>query len=118
MLKCIAQTLKSLAELMGGLAISIATAQQAGNTALLEQLRCAQDNAKAQAKAATDSTDVIQLVMTLAAPLLGLMPGGAPTITIPTFGSAEDAFAIENTANTMLQVASSLETIANALPSC
>jgi hypothetical protein len=118
LLKCIAQTLKSIAELMGGLAISIATAEQAGNKELLKQLQCAQDNAKAQAKAATDSTDVIQLIMTLAAPLLGLMPGGAPTITIPTFGSAEDAFALEDTANTMLSVASSLETIANALPSC
>lgn len=117
-LKCIAQTLKSIAELMGGLVISIATAQQAGNQELLKQLQCAQDNAKAQAKAATESTDVIQLIMTLAGPLLGLMPGGAPTITIPTFGSAEDAFALEDTANTMLSVASSLETIANALPSC
>ena len=118
MLKCIAQTLKSIAELMGGLAISIVSAQQAGNKALLEQLKCAEDNAKAQAKAAGDSTDIIQLILTLAAPLMGLMPGGAPTITIPTFGSADDAFAMENTANTMLSVASSLETIANALPSC
>ena len=118
MLKCIAGTLKSIAELMGGLSLSIASAQQAGNTALLEQLKCAEDNAKAQAKAATESTDIINLVLTLAAPLLGLMPGGAPTITIPTFGSAEDAFALQDTANTMLQVASTLETIANALPSC
>jgi hypothetical protein len=46
------------------------------------------------------------------------MPGGAPTITIPTFGSAQDADGLNDTANTMLSVSASLTTIANALPSC
>jgi len=117
LLKCIAQSIKSLAELMGGIQIGLQAAQKSGNQALIQQLQCAQGNALAQAQALTNSLDIIGVILDLAGPLMGLMPG-APTITIPTFGSAQDAASMEEAANVMLSVATSLETIAKALPSC
>jgi hypothetical protein len=114
LLKCLGQQLQSIAKLMSGIQLSIQTANATGNKALLAQLQCAQGNAAAQAQAALGQTDVIQLLLTLAQPLLGLMPG-APTIAIPTFGSATDAETLLDTANIMLSVGASLDEIAAAL---
>jgi hypothetical protein len=115
LLKCLGEQLKSIAALMSGIQLSIQTAQAAGNQALLQQLQCAHDNANAQAQAALGSTDVIQLVLSRAEPLLGLMPGGAPTLTIPTFGSAQSAEELAQVASTMLSVGASLDQVAAAL---
>jgi hypothetical protein len=117
LLKCLAESIKSLAELMNNLGISIQSAEASGNKALQQQLKCAQDNANAQAQAALGQVDVIALVISLAEPLMSLMPG-APKIAIPSLGSAQSAFEIEQAANIMISVASSLEQIAKALPSC
>lgn len=116
LLKCIGEQLKSLAALMDNLQISIKAAGDQGNKALAEQLNCANDNAKAQAMAALGSVDIITVILSMAEPLMALAPG--PKIEIPSFGSAESAFELEQTANTMISVASSLEQIASAIPGC
>jgi hypothetical protein len=115
LLKCIAQTILSLADLMGGLTISIQTAQAANNTELLKQLECAQANADAQANAALGSMDMIATVLAIAEPLMGL---AGVSFTLPTVGSATDAEALRTTSNTMLSIGTSLEQIAQALPTC
>jgi len=115
LLKCISQQISSIAELMGGLAISIQTATTSNNTELLAQLQCAQDNADAQAAAALGSMDMIAAVLAIAEPLLAL--AGVP-LSLPEIGSAQDAEALRSAANTMLSIASSLEQVAEALPSC
>ncbi|MEJ7598224.1 MAG: hypothetical protein WKG01_09970 [Kofleriaceae bacterium] len=116
LLKCVAQMVLSLAKLIGGLEISIKTAEAAGNKELLKQLECAKGNAEAQAKAAQGSLDVVQLLMTLAEPLFKLANVEMPSI--PAVASAEDVASMEEAANTMLSIASSIETIAKALPTC
>lgn len=116
LLKCISQQILSLAKLIGGLEISIKTAEAAGNTELLAQLSCAKDNANAQAKAAMGSVDVVAVILAMAEPLMAL--ANIPPPSIPAIGSAEDVFAMEQAAHTMLSIASSLEQIAQSLPSC
>jgi hypothetical protein len=116
LLHCIAGTLKSIAGLMGGIQLSIATAQQNGNGELLAQLQCAQENAQNQAAAAMSSMDVIATILSLAEPFLGI--AGVSPITLPTGGSVEDAQSLETTAETLLQVSQTLITIAEALPGC
>jgi len=112
LIKCIAQTVKSLAELIGGLEISIKAADAAGNKELLKQLNCAKDNAKAQADAATGSMDMIAAVLAIAEPLMAL---AGVSLTIPSIGSAEDAAGLEAAANTMLSIGTSIESIAKSL---
>jgi len=116
LLHCIAGTLKSIAGLMGGIQLSIATAQQNGNGELLAQLQCAQENAQNQAAAAMSSMDVIATILSLAEPFLGI--AGVSPITLPTGGSVEDAQSLETTAETLLQASQTLITIAEALPGC
>jgi hypothetical protein len=115
-LHCIAGTLKSIAGLMGGIQLSIATAQKNGNAELLAQLQCAQENAQCQAAAAMSSIDAIAAILSLAEPFLGI--AGVDPIVLPTAGSAEDAQSLETTAETLLQVSQTLITIAEALPGC
>jgi len=112
LLKCIAQQLKSIAELMSGLEISIQAAQAQGNKALMDQLNCAKDNAKAQADAALGSMDMIAAVLAVAEPLLSL---AGVSLSIPAIGSAEDSFAVEKAANTMLSIGTSIDQIASSL---
>ena len=112
LLKCIAQQIKSLAELMGGLEISIQTAQAAGNKALMDQLSCAKDNAKAQADAALGSMDMVAAVLAVAEPLLQL---AGVSLSLPSIGSAQDAAALEQAANAMLSVGASIDQIASSL---
>ncbi len=112
LLKCIAQQLLSIAELMSGLEISIKTAEAAGNKALLEQLQCAKDNAKAQSDAVMGSMDMIAAVLAVAEPFLAL---AGVSLSLPTIGSAEDAFAVEQAANTMLSIGASIDQIASSL---
>jgi hypothetical protein len=116
LLKCISKMILDLAKLIGGLEISIKTAEAAGNKELLDQLSCAKDNASAQAKAAAGSVDIIAVIMAMAEPLMAL--ANIPPPTIPAIASAEDIFTMEQTAHTMLSIASSLEQIAQSLPSC
>jgi hypothetical protein len=112
LLKCIAGTIKSIAEMMSGLEISIQSAQASGNKALMDQLNCAKDNAKAQADAALGSMDMIAAVLAVAEPLLAIA-GISPTL--PTIGSAQDAAALEEVANTLLSVGASLDQLASTL---
>jgi hypothetical protein len=112
LIKCIAGTIKSIAELMTNLGISIKTAEATGNKALQRQLQCASDNAKAQAQAALGSMDMIAAVLALAEPLLAL---AGVSLSIPAIGGAEDAQALEDAANTMLSIGTSIDQIASAL---
>lgn len=112
LLKCIAGTIKSIAEMMSGLEISIQSAQASGNKALMDQLNCAKDNAKAQADAALGSMDMIAAVLAVAEPLLAI---AGITPTLPTIGSAQDAAALEEVANTLLSVGASLDQLASTL---
>lgn len=115
-LHCVAGQLKSVADLMGGLQLSITTAQQNGNGELLAQLQCAQENANTQAAGAMSSLDAIAVILSLAEPFLGI--AGVDPIKLPAIGSATDADALATTADTLEQLSQTLITVASALPGC
>lgn len=115
-LHCVGEQLKSIAGLMGGIQLSIQTAQQSGNTELLTQLQCAQENASTQAAAAMSSLDAIATILSLAEPFFGI--AGINPIVLPTMGSPADADALNTTADTLEQISQALITVAQALPGC
>lgn len=115
-INCIAGQIRTIAGLMGGIQLSITTAQQAGNEELIAQLQCAQDNAQTQAAAAMSSLEPIAAILSLAEPFLGI--AGVNPIVIPTAGSAQDAQALETMAETLVEISQTLITVAEALPGC
>ena len=115
-LHCIAGTLHSIAQLMGGINLSIQTAKADDNSLLLQQLQCALENAQNQAEAAMGQLDMIAAVLAIAEPFFGL--AGVPTITLPTFGSSADAESLDATAGALEQLSQALIKVANAPPEC
>lgn len=115
-LHCVAGQIKSVAGLLGGLQLSISTAQQNGNGELLAQLQCAQENANTQAAAAMSSLDAIAAILSLAEPFFGL--AGIDPIKLPAIGPAGGVDALNTTADTLDQVSQTLITVASALPGC
>lgn len=115
-LHCVAGQLQSIAGLMGGLQLSITSAQKSGNTELLAQLQCAQENASTQAAAAMSSLDAIAAILSLAEPFFGI--AGINPIVLPTMGSPGDADALATTADTLEQISQALISAAQALPGC
>jgi hypothetical protein len=114
-LHCVAETMHSIATLMGGLEIAIQTAQQSGNAELLAQLQCQKDNAQLQANMAMNNIDLVAVVLSLADAFFSLTPG-APTIVVPTFGSPSDAQSIDQISNALAQFSDALTQVADALP--
>lgn len=116
-LHCVAEVMHSIAKLMGGLELSIQTAQQSGNSELLAQLQCQKENAQNQAEAAMNNIDLIAAILALAEPFFGLAPG-VPKIVLPTFGNASDAESIDEIATALEELSAALIKVAEALPGC
>jgi hypothetical protein len=115
-LHCIGTQLQSIARLMGGLQISVAAAQAAGNTELLAQLQCAQENAANEAAGAMTAMDPLTVILALAEPIFGII--GAPTIQLPAMGSAQDADGLNTAADSLLKISDAIRTTAEVMPGC
>jgi hypothetical protein len=114
LLKCLIGQLKSIATLMTGQLLQIQLATAEGNTELLEQLKCAQDNAATSAEYAMSAMEVVTLILSLAEPVFGL--AGVPSITIPTMGPVADVEGLNNTIATLELIVDAMSTVAEALP--
>jgi hypothetical protein len=112
-LQCLAQNLKSIVKLMGGLAIQIEAAHTAGNTELLAALQCARDNARRSAQGALLAIEPITLVLGMAEPFMGV--AGVSPIKLPTIGKIEDAQSLDETADALLAASQALLAIADGI---
>ncbi len=94
-LGCLVGQLKTVADLLGVLAVSIADAEEAGNTDLLETLECARKNALTSAGSLTTAVEPLSALLELLAPFFGF--AGMDPIVLPGPGSAEDVEALRST---------------------
>jgi hypothetical protein len=113
LLKCIAQQLRSILNIMGGLALQITSAKAAGNTELLASLQCAQENAENSAQGMMSAIDPVLVLLSLAEPFLGM--AGVDPIKTPQIGSDADLASLENVVSTIEELAKTLEFIAKGL---
>jgi hypothetical protein len=105
-LKCAIGSLKSVAQLMQGLTLSLDAAAQEGNEDLIMTLKCAQENAAIQAGTVLTSIEPLAVLLEMASPVMEMAQIGP--ITIPTIGSAESA-------DELLQVVTVLEGVVEIL---
>lgn len=113
LLKCITGQLKSILAVMGGLALQIQSAQQAGNTELLAALQCAQKNAETSSQHMMSAIDPVLVLLSLAEPFMGI--AGVSPIKTPTIGSATDIASLQNVVNTLDELVKALQLVADAL---
>jgi hypothetical protein len=89
MLKCAIGSLKSVAQLMQGLTLSLDAAEKEGNEDLIATLKCLQANASTQAESVLTSIEPLAVLLELAGPVMDMAQIGP--VSIPTIGSANDA---------------------------
>lgn len=112
-LKCVAQQLRSVLNVMGGLALQITSARANGNTELLATLQCAQDNAENSAQGMMSALDPVLALLALAEPFLGM--AGVDPIKTPQIGSDSDLKSLQAVVSTIEELAKTLEFIAKGL---
>lgn len=113
LLKCVAQQLRSILNVMGGLALQIGSARANGNTELLATLQCAQENAQNSAQGMMSALDPILVLLSLAEPFLGM--AGVDPIKTPQIGSDSDLQSLQTVVTTLEELAKTLELIAKGL---
>ena len=113
LLKCVAQGLRSVLNVMGGLALQIGSARANGNSELLLTLECAQENAENSAQGLMSSVDPILVLLSLAEPFLGM--AGVDPIKLPQIGSDTDLESLQTVVTTLETLADTLLFIAKGL---
>jgi hypothetical protein len=112
-LKCVAQQLRSVLNVMSGLALQMTTARQNGNTELLATLQCAQENAQNSVGSIMTALDPITLILSMAEPFLGI--AGVDPIKLPQLASDSDLEGLQTFVTTLEELAKTLEFIAKGL---
>jgi hypothetical protein len=113
LLHCITQQLKSVLNVMSGLALQIQSAQSQGNADLLATLQCAQENAQTAAAHSMSALEPIMLILSMAEPFMGI--AGVDPIKTPQIGSDSDLATLQTTVETLDELAKTLSLIADSL---
>lgn len=116
LLSCIIGQLKSIMNVMGGLAIQIQSAQAAGNAELLAALECSQKNAQTSAQHMVSAIEPIVLLLSLAEPFLGI--AGVDPIKIPAVAAPDDLEQMQDAVNTLDELVKTLKLAAEVVGGC
>lgn len=116
LLSCIIGQLKSIMNVMGGLAIQIQSAQAAGNAELLAALECSQKNAQTSAQHMVSAIEPIVLLLSLAEPFLGI--AGIDPIKIPAVATPDDLGKMQDAVNTLDELVKTLKLAAEVVGGC
>jgi hypothetical protein len=115
LLHCTIEALQSVVNILGGLQLDIASALQEGNDDKLAALKCAQENAGIAADSTMKSLEPILVLITLAEPFLKIA-NISLDVSIPGPVSSSDLQGMQNMLQTLGQVVTVIETIAQAIP--
>ncbi|MBS0168387.1 MAG: hypothetical protein JSR29_20065 [Nitrospira sp.] len=116
LLSCIVGQLKSIMNVIGGLAIQIQSAQAAGNTELLAALECSQKNAQTSAQHMVSAIEPIVLLLSFAEPFLGI--AGVDPIKIPAVAAPDDLGKMQDVVNTLDELVKTLKLAAEVVGGC
>ena len=115
-LKCAVGSLKSVAQLMQGLTLSLDAAAQEGNEDLIATLKCAQGNAQAQADSIMTSIEPLAVLLELASGVMQMAKVDPISLSVP--GGGEGADALLEAVNVLEGVVEILESATEALGGC
>lgn len=115
-LRCLISNLKSIAEIMNGLTIDLKAAEDAGNTALAETLKCAQKNSLNSMAHLMQGIEPIAAVLDLMSPMMSI--AGVEAIKLPSFGDDQSAEALETALSTLETVVETIQGVVDALGGC
>jgi hypothetical protein len=112
-LRCVCQQMRSILNVMSGIALQFESAQADGNTELMAALECAQKNAETSMAHAMTAIEPVFVLLSLAEPFLGMAK--VDPIKTPTLASADSLEGLQSTIETLEELAKTMQTIAEAL---
>lgn len=113
-LGCLIGQLKSIGNLLGGLAITLKDAQ--GNDELMATVQCAQQNAITSMGHLMQGLGPIQAIMDLASPFMSI--AGVAEIKLPAIGNASDIESLNKVVAQLDEVVKTIQQIVDALGGC
>jgi hypothetical protein len=115
-LRCLIQQMKTLAGIVGGLSIRLASAEEEGNQALIETLECAQENSMTALAHMMKGLEPVTALLDLLAPMMSI--AGVEAIQLPALGDADSVEGIEETITTLEEVVASIQSVVDGLGGC
>jgi hypothetical protein len=115
-LNCLIGQLKSIGNLLGGLAITLKDARASGNDELAETVECAQQNAITSMGHLMQGLGPIQAIMDLASPFMSI--AGVSAIKLPALGSASDVEDLNRVVAQLDEVMKTIQQIVDGLGGC
>jgi hypothetical protein len=115
LLLCVVKELDSILKILGGLQIQIALAEAAGNTDLLNALKCSQQNAQTSAEGTMQSLQPVVVLLSLAGAFMDIA-GVKLNVTIPSAIPADDLAAMQALLDDIGAAATVIKEVAEALP--
>lgn len=115
-LNCLIGQLKTIANLLGGLQISLDSARAQGNGELIDTLECAQNNAMTAMGHLFEGLEPVKAIMDLASPFMSI--AGVQAIQLPAIGKAADLKALNSAINQLDEVVGTIQQVVDALGGC
>jgi hypothetical protein len=116
LLRCLIGQMETLNELLGGLTLQIADAEKAGNRALAESLKCAQENGLIEMQHLMNGFGPVSVVLDLMSPMMSIAGVGA--IKLPALGNEASAAAVGKTLDTLQQTVDTIQSVVDVLGGC
>ena len=111
---CTVSQLESVLAMMSGLQIQLTAAQAAGNTDLIAQLTCAQENASTAAAGTMQGLQPVMALLAIASPFLQIAQISL-NVSVPSAVDPTDLQAMQTMLQTLGTVAQTIKTVADAL---
>jgi hypothetical protein len=112
-LRCVSQQMRSVLNLMSGLALQFQSAQADGNEELAAALECAQKNAETSMAHAMTAIEPVFVLLSLVEPFLGM--ANVDPIKTPALASPDTLEGLQKTVETIEELAKLLQTLAEGM---
>jgi hypothetical protein len=115
-LHCLIGQLKTMGNLLGGLAITLANARASNNDELAATIECAQQNAITSMGHLMEGLGPVTTIMELASPFMSI--AGVAEIKLPAIGSASDVESLNKVITQLDDVVRIIQQIVDGLGGC
>jgi hypothetical protein len=112
-LRCVCQQMRSILNVMSGIALQFESAQADGNEELMAALQCAQKNADTSMAHAMTAVEPVFVLLSLVEPFLGM--ANVEPIKTPQLASADSLEGLLKIIETLEELAKMMQTIAEGM---
>lgn len=112
-LRCVCQQMRSVLNVMSGLALQFQSAEADGNQELMAALQCAQKNAETSMAHVMTAVEPVFVLLSLVEPFMGM--ANVEPIKTPSLASADSLEGLQSILETLEELAKMMQTVAEGM---